>query len=143
MCSSDLFERYIYMLSEILKAWGKQCAVVTGQVLVEKRGEAVKKFQEDDSCRIFLGTIQCAGEGITLTASSTVVLTDRWWNEPTNQQAIDRLHRIGQTRGVQVILPVVTKSVDQTLDDILQRKHDVSQSYYQESEVRQSVVGQL
>ncbi len=137
------FERYIYMLSEIFKAWGKSIAMVTGQVPVDKRGEEVRRFQEDDSCRIFLGTVQAAGEGITLTASSTVILTDRWWNEPTNQQAIDRLHRIGQKNAVQVLLPVCTRSVDAALDEILQRKHDASQAYYQESEVRSNILGSL
>lgn len=133
------FERYIYLLSEILKVWGKSCAVVTGQVPVEKRAKEVERFQEDDNCKIFLGTMQCAGEGITLTAASTVVLADRWWNEPVCTQAIDRLHRIGQHSPVHVIIPLVTKSIDQILDDILQRKHDATQTFYSESEVRQSV----
>lgn len=137
------FERYVYLLGEILKAWGKECAVVTGPVPVEKRASEVRRFQEDDSCRIFLGTIQTAGEGITLTASSTVVLTDRWWNQPTNEQAVDRLHRIGQTRGVQVIIPIMAKSIDAILDDILQKKHEASQAYYQETEVRGEVFRSL
>lgn len=137
------FERYIYLLSEIFKAWGKQCAVVTGPVPVEKRALEVERFQKDDNCKIFLGTVQCAGEGITLTASSTVVLADRWWNEPANQQAIDRCHRIGQKNAVQVILPVCTKSIDSLLDDILQRKHEASQAYFQEAEVRSSVFNAL
>ena len=137
------FERYIYLMTEILSATGKQCVSVTGQIPLEKRAEAVRRFQEDDDCKVFLGTIQCAGEGITLTAASTVVLMDRWWNEPTNQQAIDRLHRIGQKSAVQVILPIVTKSVDALLDDILQRKHDASQAYFEENEVRQSIFADL
>lgn len=137
------FERYIYLVSELLKAQGKKVVVVTGQVPIEARAEAVRSFQEDDSVKLFLGTMQCAGEGITLTAASTVVLMDRWWNEPTNMQAVDRLHRIGQKSAVQVILPVCTKSVDSILDDILQRKHEASQSYYEEGEVRQSVFAAL
>ncbi len=137
------FERYIYLLSEILKAWNKQHAVVTGLIPVEKRYQEVQKFQEDDDCRIFLGTIQTAGEGITLTASSTVILTDRWWNEPTNMQAVDRLHRIGQRNAVQVIMPICLKSIDAVLDDILQRKYEATQAYYQESDVRNSVFAAL
>lgn len=137
------FERYIYLLSEILKAWGKDCTVVTGPVPVEKRAREVARFQEDDNCKIFLGTVQTAGEGITLTASSTVVLTDRWWNEPANMQAVDRLHRIGQKEAVQVILPICADSIDSVLDAILQRKHEASQAYFQESEVRNSVFSTL
>jgi len=132
------FERYIYMLTEILKAWGKTCVTVTGQVPVERRADAVQEFQNNDA-QVFLGTIQSAGEGITLTASSTVILTDRWWNEPTNQQAIDRLHRIGQKSAVQVLLPICINSVDATVDEILQRKHEASQAYYQETEVRNTL----
>jgi len=87
-----------------------------------------------------LGTIQAMGEGITLTASSTVILVDRWWNEPTNQQAIDRLHRIGQKNAVQVILPFVTNSIDETLNDILQRKYTAAQEFFPESLVRDKVL---
>jgi non-specific serine/threonine protein kinase len=137
------FERYIYMLSEILKSWGKEYVMVTGEVPIEERARAVKRFQEDDKCQIFLGTIQCAGEGITLTASSTVILVDRWWNEPTNQQAVDRLHRIGQKSGVQVILPICKNSIDDTLDQILQRKSESTQAYYGESQVRSSMFSSL
>lgn len=136
------FERYVYLLSEIFKSWGKKCVTLTGQVPIEKRADAVRMFQETD-VPIFLGTIQCAGEGITLTASSTVVLADRWWNEPTNQQAIDRAHRIGQPNKVQVIMPIVIDSVDQTLDTILQRKYDASHAYYEESEVRNNIFSSI
>jgi len=137
------FERYIYLLQLILKEQGHDVAVVTGQVKPDARAAQVRKFQEKDDCRIFLGTVQAAGEGITLTASSTVVLVDRWWNEPTNQQAIDRLHRIGQKNAVQVILPVCVNSVDATLDNVLRRKWEASQSYYSEQEVQASVFSSL
>jgi len=137
------FERYVYLISQILKAGGKDVAVVTGQTPLEKRQAEVKRFQEDENCRLFMGTIQCAGEGITLTAASIVVLIDRWWNEPTNMQAVDRLHRIGQKNAVQVLLPVCSESVDAVLDEILQRKHEASQAYYGEAEVRQSVFSSI
>lgn len=134
------FEGYVEQLSKQLDV---PYVKVTGKVPVEKRAEAVKRFQEDDSCRVFLGTVQCAGEGITLTASSTVVLADRWWNEPANAQAVDRLHRIGQKSAVQVLLPVCQKSVDAVVGEILQRKHEASQSYFQETEIRESVFASL
>jgi hypothetical protein len=49
-------------------------------------------------------------------------MIDRWWNEPTNQQAIDRLHRISQKNAVQVIYPICNDSVDSVLDTIISRK---------------------
>jgi len=135
------FEKYIDLLHNLLV--DKPHVVITGQVHPDKRIGEVKKFQNDDSIKVCLGTIHAMGEGITLTAASNVIIADRWWNQPTNQQAEDRLHRIGQKSAVQIILPIVGNSIDATLDQILQRKHEASQSYYQEREVMQTVLGGL
>jgi SNF2 family DNA or RNA helicase len=132
------FEKYIYLLHLLLEKVPH--VMITGQVPVEKRAEEVKKFQNDDSIKLCLGTIQSMGEGITLTASSCCVITDRWWNTPTNMQSEDRLHRIGQKNAVEIIFPVVKDSVDETLDQILDRKHEASNAYYQESEVKQTII---
>jgi len=133
------FEKYINLLSTvILKDLPR--VVITGEVPPDDRIVKVRQFQEDPSIKLCLGTIQTMGEGITLTASSNCILADRWWNQPTNLQAEDRLHRIGQRNPVQVILPVVKDSVDSTLDDILERKNRLSESYYGESQVRQSII---
>lgn len=133
------FEKYIYLLHLMFEGRIPH-SMITGEVPVNKRIEEVKRFQEDPSIKLCLGTIQAMGEGITLTASSNVILADRWWNQPVCDQAIDRLHRIGQKNAVQVIYPICENSVDATLDQILERKHTASQSYYQESEVRQAVL---
>lgn len=130
------FEKYIYFLSQL---YPNNSVTITGQVPVNQRIERVKRFQEDDNIKLCLGTIQTMGEGITLTASSNVILADRWWNQPVCDQAIDRLHRIGQKSAVQVILPICTDSVDEVLDAILQRKADASREYYKEAAVKEQV----
>lgn len=135
------FEKYIDLLHNLLPHIPH--VVITGQVNPNKRIEAVQKFQNDDSIKVCLGTIHAMGEGITLTAASTCIICDRWWNSPTNLQAEDRLHRIGQKNAVQIILPVVKESIDAILDEILERKHEASQAYYQETEVRQTILGGL
>ncbi len=131
------FEKYIHLLSMM---YPNNSVEVTGLVSIEERQKRVKKFQEDPNCKIFFGTIQCAGEGITLTAASNIVMADRWWNEPTNQQAIDRLHRIGQKNSVQVILPICEDSVDETLDRILQNKAQAASGYFKDNKVTQMVL---
>jgi len=135
------FEKYIHLIHLLLP--NTPHVVITGQIHPDKRLENVRKFQEDESIKLCLGTIQAMGEGITLTAASNALIADRWWNAPTNLQAEDRLHRIGQKNAVQIILPVVKDSIDQLLDEILDRKHEASQAYYQETEVRQSVLRNL
>lgn len=135
------FEKYIHLIHLLIP--NIPHATITGKIHPDKRSEEVKKFQEDPSVRVCLGTIQAMGEGVTLTAASNVILADRWWNQPSNQQAEDRLHRIGQKNAVQIIIPIVGNSVDAVLDEILERKNEHSQAYYQEAEVRQRVLGGL
>jgi len=133
------FEKYIYLLSTIFFR-DIPHIVITGKVPVNNRIEEVQRFQNDDKIKLCLGTIQTMGEGLTLTASSNVVLTDRWWNQPVCEQAIDRLHRIGQKSSVQVIYPICENSIDESLDHILERKHEASQQYYGEAAVRQVLI---
>jgi SNF2 family DNA or RNA helicase len=136
------FEAYIYLLSQIfLKDVPHVC--VTGKIPSDKRSVEVKKFQEDPNIKLFLGTIQTAGEGLTLTAANIIVFTDRWWNTPSNTQAEDRCHRIGQTSGVEVIILVCNKSVDAIIDSILERKNEMSQSYYSENQVTQTAIQEM
>lgn len=134
------FEKYIEYLKGMLDIRKIKNIVVTGMVPPDRRSERVKQFQEDDSIQVFLATIQTAGEGLTLTSASNVLFADRWWNQPVNQQGEDRLHRIGQRSPVQVLLPIVQNSVDETLDTILERKYLASQEYYQEKDIRQTVI---
>jgi SNF2 family DNA or RNA helicase len=83
----------------------------TGKVPKHQRDYNVQAFQGGDF-RVLAATIAAGGEGITLTASSTVVFLDRHWNPTKNIQAEDRLHRIGQDWPVQVIDIIARDTVD-------------------------------
>ena len=86
-------------------------ATITGDVPAHDRPGAIDSFQRGQ-VPIFLGTIGAGGEGITLTAASTVVFLDRDWSPAKNAQAEDRLHRIGQTNAVHVIDIMARDTVD-------------------------------
>jgi SNF2 family DNA or RNA helicase len=60
----------------------------------------VERFQTDPSCPLFLISLKAGGVGVNLTAAGYVFLLDPWWNPASEPQAIDRTHRIGQTREV-------------------------------------------
>ena len=64
------------------------------------RQEKVRQFQEDPDCKVFLISLKAGGTGLNLTAADYVFLLDPWWNPAVESQAIDRAHRIGQTRPV-------------------------------------------
>ena len=137
------FKKYIQILDERIKI---PHITIHGEIPADNRMEEIQRFQNDPSVKIALGTIQCMGEGITLTAASDVIMTDRWWTPAQNRQAEDRLHRIGAKNAVQVIIPVNLDSVDQALDGILAKKAALSDGYLgmvSEDEVMSDIIDDL
>jgi len=118
-----IFSQYLYMLDIIehhLKAKGYGYAQIRGDTV--NRREELKRFQEDPSCVVFIGSLQAAGLGIDLTAASVVILYDRWWNAARENQAIDRVHRIGQKWGVQVYKLITKNTIEEKIDRMITRK---------------------
>lgn len=88
---------------------------ITGKHRTHNRQKAVDDFQTKDEVRVFIGQIQAAGTGLTLTAASTVVFVETSWVPGEINQAIDRCHRIGQKDNVTAKFLVVEKSLDETM----------------------------
>ncbi len=65
-----------------------------------QRKKRIERFQTDDDCRLFLISLKAGGLGLNLTAADYVYILDPWWNPAVEAQAVDRAHRIGQTRPV-------------------------------------------
>jgi len=103
-----------------LKPFGM--AVIYGNTADEDRRRAVRQFQDDPRCRVFLGTVQTSGHGLTLTAANHVVHFDHWWNPAVSWQAEDRVYRIGQTRPVTVYEFWMKGTVEERIRKILEAK---------------------
>ncbi|MGC4035547.1 MAG: DEAD/DEAH box helicase [Chitinophagaceae bacterium] len=71
-----------------------------GSTSAPDREKAIQSFQNDDSVRVFLISLKAGGVGLNLTAADYVYIVDPWWNPAVEQQAIDRTHRIGQTKNI-------------------------------------------
>lgn len=118
-----IFSQYLTMLDifeSYLKDEGIGYATIRGSTV--KRGEQIKKFNTDPDCEVFLGSLQAAGLGVDLTAGSVVIHYDRWWNAARENQATDRVHRIGQQRGVQVFKLVTKNSFEERIDTLILKK---------------------
>jgi SNF2 family DNA or RNA helicase len=85
---------------------------VTGKTSTINRQKYVDRFQNDDNCRVFVGNLQAAGTGFTLTAAHNVVFVEPSWVPGENDQCADRCHRIGQDHKVLIHYLVVEKSLD-------------------------------
>ena len=96
-----VFSQFVQMLEIIrtrLVAGGIGHLMLTGAT--ENRAELVNTFQTDPTKTVFLLSLKAAGFGLNLTAASYAILFDPWWNPAAEAQAIDRIHRIGQTKPV-------------------------------------------
>lgn len=92
-----------------------------------KRQHHVDRFQNDKSCRVFIGQVQAAGVGITLTASKEVAFLEASWVPADNAQAAMRCHRVGQTRRVRVRFFTCAGSVDeQVMRVVVQKTRDIT-----------------
>jgi len=107
---------------ESLAAEFPGAAIITGDTPMQSRQDAVDRFQTDPACRLFLGNIQAAGVGLTLTASAHVVFAELDWVPGNITQAEDRCHRIGQTDSVLVQHLVLEGSLDATMARTLVEK---------------------
>jgi superfamily II DNA or RNA helicase len=118
-----VFSQYLAML-DIIERWlGEQhigFAAIRGAT--KARGQEVFRFQNDPRCQVFLGSLGASGLGIDLTAASIVIHYDRWWNPARENQATDRVHRIGQMRGVEVFKLVTRDTIEEHIDRLIERK---------------------
>jgi len=90
------------------------------------RQARVKRFQSDESCQLFLISLKAGGTGLNLTAADYVFLLDPWWNPAVEAQAIDRTHRIGQTRNVFAYRIIARGTVEERVLELQKSKRDLA-----------------
>lgn len=99
--------------------------LVYGGTPARKRDKLVQRFQDDPQCRVFVGQVVAAGTAISLTAAHHVGMVEADWTPAVNQQAIMRVHRIGQTMPVLCRFFGLAGSLDEQIQRVLQRKTKV------------------
>ncbi len=105
-----------------------------GGTPLAKREEMVDAFQEGTAPPILLVSLRAGGTGLNLTNANHVVHYDRWWNPAVEDQATDRVHRIGQRRAVTVHRMVTSGTVEERIDEVLERKRAIAESVVGDSE---------
>ena len=99
---------------------GIDCEYLDGKT--RDRQARVDRFQEDPDCRLFLISLKAGGVGLNLTAADYVFLLDPWWNPAVEGQAIDRTHRIGQTKKVFAYRLIAKDTVEERVAELQQEK---------------------
>lgn len=106
-----------------------------GQTPPEKRIEMVTQFQQpDNTTNVFLISLKAGNAGLNLTAAGYVFLFDPWWNTAVQQQAIDRTHRIGQTKNVFAYKMICKDTIEERIIQLQQRKKQLAEELIAEDE---------
>lgn len=111
-----VFSQFVSMierLTPVLAERNWKHFVLTGQT--EERGDLVREFQAHEGAAVFMISLKAGGFGLNLTSASYVVLFDPWWNPAVESQAIDRTHRIGQTRHVMAYRLIMKGTIEEKI----------------------------
>ena len=104
--------RMLDLLESFFEQKGTRVCRIDGSVKQEQRRDAIDSFNKDPNVDIFLLSTRAGGLGINLTAADTVIIYDSDWNPHADMQAMDRVHRIGQTKPVHVYRLATANSVE-------------------------------
>jgi superfamily II DNA or RNA helicase len=126
-----VFSAFASMLKIMRAALDKRNVVfgyLDGATKDRDRQAEVERFMRPDGPPVFLCSLKAGGVGLTLTAADYVILYDPWWNPAVERQAIDRTHRIGQTRPVTAYRMVTVGSVEEKIRALAERKNALSKA---------------
>ncbi len=120
-----VFSQFLGMLGlikEKLKEQEIPFEYFDGSTSAPDREKAIQNFQQNDECRVFLISLKAGGVGLNLTAADYVYIVDPWWNPAVEQQAIDRTHRIGQTKNIFAYRMICIDTIEDKILQLQERK---------------------
>lgn len=123
-----IFSQFLGMLAlirEKLKQHQIPFQYFDGSYTAIQREQAINEFQNNQACRVFLISLKAGGMGLNLTAADYVYIVDPWWNPAVEQQAIDRTHRIGQTKNIFAYRMICKDTVEEKIMLLKEKKNSL------------------
>lgn len=126
-----IFTQYAQMGEIIQKLVSKKLKTdvlfLHGSLTQQNRSQIIDKFQNDASCKILVATLKTGGVGLNLTAAQNVIHYDLWWNPAIENQATDRVHRIGQKSDVMVYRFITKGTLEEVIDEMSKNKLNLAE----------------
>ncbi|OWR27751.1 ATP-dependent helicase [Saccharibacillus sp. O23] len=126
-----IFTQYVRMgkllAEELNRRYGEEPMFLHGAVKKEERDRMIRTFQEGEGASAFILSLKAGGLGLNLTRANHVVHFDRWWNPAVENQATDRVFRIGQRRGVQVHKLICQGTLEERIDEMIENKKTLAE----------------
>lgn len=120
-----VFSQFLGMLALIrkkLEELGVKYEYFDGSTSAPDREKAIQSFQNNEEVRVFLISLKAGGVGLNLTAADYVYIVDPWWNPAVEQQAIDRTHRIGQTKNIFAYRMICKDTIEDKILQLQEKK---------------------
>lgn len=122
------FSSMLALLAERCRNNGIDYFLFDGSTPADRRMQMVREFQENEEApQLFFISLKAGNTGLTLTAADYVFLFDPWWNTAVEQQAVDRTHRIGQTKNVFSYKLVCKNSIEEKILELQKRKKQLAE----------------
>jgi SNF2 family DNA or RNA helicase len=115
------------LVSKLTKRYGTAPLFLHGGIPKRERDEMVHDFQEGKGPSFFVLSLKAGGVGLNLTRANHVIHYDRWWNPAVENQATDRAFRIGQDKNVQVHKLICQGTLEERIDELIERKKNLSE----------------
>ncbi|KAG0292791.1 hypothetical protein BGZ96_003680 [Linnemannia gamsii] len=143
MVKSVVFSQWTSMLDLIEDGLRENKITFTrldGTMQRNDRTAAMIKFKEKANCSVILISLKAGGVGLNLTSAQRVYLMDPHWNPSVESQAIDRIHRLGQTKPVDVVRFIIKESIEENILELQKRKAELSEMTFSEKLSKQEVL---
>ncbi|KAF9438423.1 hypothetical protein BGZ76_007947 [Entomortierella beljakovae] len=143
LIKSVIFSQWTSMLDLIEKGLGENQIKFTrldGKMQRNERTTAMVRFKERQDIGVILISIKAGGVGLNLTSAQRVYLMDPHWNPSVESQAVDRIHRLGQTKPVDVIRFIIKESIEENILELQKRKSELSDMTFSEKLSKQEVM---
>ncbi|KAK9929275.1 hypothetical protein M0R45_026379 [Rubus argutus] len=126
------FRKMLIYLEEALRTAGFKTLRVDGSMNANKRAQVIKEFgvSEHEAPTILLASLKASGTGINLTAASQVYLLEPWWNPAVEEQAMDRVHRIGQKENVKIFRLIARNSIEERILELQEKKKKLAKEAF-------------
>ena len=122
------FVGYIRILESTFRRIRISFSSILGSVSQKERADIITKFQNNETPKVLFCSLRAAGVGITLHRANHCLLTDLWWNNATDQQAIDRIYRIGQQKQVFITRFLIKGAIDEGILQLQRSKLNQAKS---------------
>ncbi|XP_024171059.1 LOW QUALITY PROTEIN: putative SWI/SNF-related matrix-associated actin-dependent regulator of chromatin subfamily A member 3-like 1 [Rosa chinensis] len=126
------FRKMLLHLEDVLKTAGFKVLRLDGSMTANKRAQVIKEFGVvgDDAPTVLLASLKASGTGINLTTASKVYLLEPWWNPAVEEQAMDRVHRIGQKEDVKIVRLIARNSIEERILELQEKKKKLAKEAF-------------